>query len=324
MLHITNGDFASQRIRELDIEGGQLAWSDVLHEGPVPGNLTLEEMSMVRASFIADCGWATNMEAQFHFQTRDAVFLSAANTGDVVLWVTHELYDQLHMMQVLAWYATEGADKAKPELVFIDQHLSPDTPAAAVTEAFSNRRQATQDDIQQAYQAWVAFTALNPRSLESIAAFDTRLPFLKAGIERLKHEYPDQQGISLTERHALTVLADSVSAAPYELFGNVRLKEAVPFMGDASFWRILKAMTESAQPLMTCDDQARFELPGLYQHADNFNERRLAITDAGRAVLAGELDWLVEHAIHRWVGGVRLQSPGCWRFDTNTQSFVRK
>jgi len=324
MLHITNGDFASQRIRELGIEGGQLAWSDVLHEGPVPASLTLEEMSSIRANFIAECGWATSMEAQFHFQTRDAIFISAANTGDIVLWVTYELYDQLHLLQVLAWFATEGADKAKPELAFIDQHLSPDTPEEAVRDAFANRRQATPQDIQHAYQAWVAFTALNPRSLESATLQETALPFLKTGIERLKQEYPDQYGVSLTERYALSILAEKGKVAPYALFNDVRNKETVPFMGDASFWRILKAMAESSQPLIMCDGNPQFELPGLYQHADNFNERELTITEAGREVLTGQLDWLDEHVIHRWIGGVHLQPPGCWRFDTKTQTFIRK
>ena len=57
MLHIVNGDCAVEALRESGIEGGFLSWIDVLHDGPVPAGLSLEELSEVRADFIADCDW---------------------------------------------------------------------------------------------------------------------------------------------------------------------------------------------------------------------------------------------------------------------------
>jgi hypothetical protein len=36
-----------------------LSWIDVLHEGPVPPELGLDELRSVRAQFIASCGWTS-------------------------------------------------------------------------------------------------------------------------------------------------------------------------------------------------------------------------------------------------------------------------
>ncbi|MEJ2177800.1 MAG: hypothetical protein P8Y12_07580, partial [Gammaproteobacteria bacterium] len=57
ILHITNGDSTVCLLRAAGIEGEYLPWRDVLHDGPVPGGITLEQLSKVRAKFIAGSGW---------------------------------------------------------------------------------------------------------------------------------------------------------------------------------------------------------------------------------------------------------------------------
>lgn len=54
MLHITNGDSAGGTLRQTGLPGDILTWRDILHEGPTPAGLTLEQMSQVRAQFLAD------------------------------------------------------------------------------------------------------------------------------------------------------------------------------------------------------------------------------------------------------------------------------
>jgi len=50
MLHITSGDSVAGSLRLAKIGGEAQAWRDVLHEGPVPAGLSLNELSEVRAS----------------------------------------------------------------------------------------------------------------------------------------------------------------------------------------------------------------------------------------------------------------------------------
>jgi hypothetical protein len=53
MLHITNGDNTVALMREVGLRGVYLPWRDLLHEGPVPADLDLPELSKLRARFIA-------------------------------------------------------------------------------------------------------------------------------------------------------------------------------------------------------------------------------------------------------------------------------
>ena len=52
-LHVANGHSTTGTIREAGIPGLLSIWADPLHEGPVPGDISDEELIDVRASHLA-------------------------------------------------------------------------------------------------------------------------------------------------------------------------------------------------------------------------------------------------------------------------------
>ena len=74
MLHIVNGDCAIEALKDSGIEVDFLSWLDVLHDGPVPEGLSLEELSEVRAEFIEDCDWAVLEKAKNAFSEKGYCF----------------------------------------------------------------------------------------------------------------------------------------------------------------------------------------------------------------------------------------------------------
>ena len=105
MLHIVNGDCAIEALKNPGIKGDFLSRLDVPHDGPVAEGLSLEELSEVRAGFIADCDWAVLEKAKNAFQKRDIVFRKCHKYDEVVLWNSFELFDQSHIMQLLDGFA---------------------------------------------------------------------------------------------------------------------------------------------------------------------------------------------------------------------------
>jgi len=312
MFHITNGEHANEMLMAARIEGDFLAWDDVLHEGPVPAGLSLHELSLIRSRFISFCGWATEFEAQTHFQTRDARFLDAARNRSVVIWNSHELFDQLHLLQLLSWYSSQPA-LTPPRIVFIEALLgaSEQTPAQ-LAKLLAAAGPATPAQLQQADQLWQLFTAPNPRALASVSEADcAEFPFMYAGIQRLLQEYPDSNGVSRTERAALQAVAAGADS-PVAMFQAVRDAEAVPFMGDASFWQIVNQLCSDDQPLLKTASGAPFELPDIFAPGESFRAQKLQLTEAGQQVLAGQGNWLEHHAIDRWIGGVHLNPESRW------------
>ena len=110
VLYIVNGNCAIEALKDSGIEGDFLSWLDVLHDGPVPEGLSLEELSEVRADFIANCDWTVLEKAKNAFQKRNIVFCKCHEYDEVVLWNSFELFDQLHIMQLLDCFAEKRDD----------------------------------------------------------------------------------------------------------------------------------------------------------------------------------------------------------------------
>lgn len=52
MFHITNGTSVS--IPQTGLPGQVVCWNDILHDGPVPGGLPLQELSRIRERFLVE------------------------------------------------------------------------------------------------------------------------------------------------------------------------------------------------------------------------------------------------------------------------------
>jgi hypothetical protein len=53
-LHVANGTRTTDLIHKAGIPGASSIWADALHDGPVPGGLSDEELLKVRAGYLAE------------------------------------------------------------------------------------------------------------------------------------------------------------------------------------------------------------------------------------------------------------------------------
>ena len=145
----------------------------------------------------------------------------------------------------------------------------------------------SQEQREVARDAWVAFTADDPLAMERLAAGTPALPAVGQALRRLLEELPwTDTGLSRTERQLLEPLANGARSRE-EAFHAASTAEERPFLGDAS----ARATLDRLAPL----------LDGT------------AVTDRGRAVLAGEEHW--EPEVERWLGGTHIppgRSPWEW------------
>jgi len=301
MLHITNGDEAAAKLRESGVPGEFLAWRDPLHDGPVPDCDSLPELSDVRARALADFGWGKYKEIRRSFGVRDTMLEGFRAHEEVVLWFGHDLYDQLQKLQVLGWLAGEGKFETKLSLIQISEHPEV-TPfhglgqlnGQQLGELFPQRVEVVREQMDEAAANWAIFTSSSHELL--------------TGLERLLEEYPDvKDGLSRTERQLLWA-AEAGARNSDELYAESQKFEEVPW-GDSSVWLRLEDLTDGPAPALelVADDD-------------------FLLTDVGRAVLAGEADWIqARGGAERWIGGVHLTglSPR-WRWCSETCRLMRQ
>jgi DNA-binding transcriptional MerR regulator len=218
-LHVTNGESVGGTLRETSLGGAVLSWDDVLHVGPLA--FEPAESRRVRAAFFAEHGWGDSTAIETELTRRDELL---ARADRVVVWVEHDLFDQLQLLQVLA----QIDDDADVELVQADDFLG-NLEAPELEALWLKRRRVPAVTRRAARNAWRKVT-------EGDLEVDVpELPYLAAALRRLVEE---REPLPRTKRQLLTLLADGPKS-PFQLFrANQELEEA-PFLGDAWCFRFL-------------------------------------------------------------------------------------
>jgi hypothetical protein len=300
MLHVTNGSSVS--LDASGLAGKVLVWADVLHEGPVPSGLKLDELTRIRARFL-DSAWPGEPPASASLAQRDRTLAESAANDDVTLWFEHDLYDQLQLIQILDWF--RGRESSRLSLICIDSYLGRLT-GPQLANLWPHRKPVTAAELDLASAAWKAFRSPDPTDIERLLRTDTSaLPFLAGALFRHLQQFPSvENGLSRTEYQILELIDAGQRDFP-SLFPADQLREERIFMGDAVFHRYLDGLSYCRNPLLR-------EERGLYR-----------LTPIGREVLARSADHIRLNGINRWLGGVHLHGPeALWRWDDGSRKLV--
>jgi len=324
-LHVANGTCTTRIIEAAGIPGAVSIWADPLHEGPVPAGLTDAELLDVRMRYLAGPAPQADVDPVNDLKEWRAVIDRHESYEELILWFEHDLFDQLNLIQLLAWIG-EGLPAAKPvSLVCIGSfpghptfkglgELRPDELASLL----ETRQRVGASHYELAERAWKAFRAPTPEALDALRHGDTTaLPYLAPAVQRFLQEYPwTLDGLSRSERRLLR-LADP---------GSIDLSAAFPRMADGE---TVYYVTDSS--LISLAGELSRTLPALLTFAPGPSlgggalRGSVTLTDAGRAVLAGEQDRIATCGIDRWLGGVHLRSDvDMWRWDDQHQCVTRR
>ena len=303
-LHITNGDGTLYLLDKAAILGTHLAWQDALYDGPVQAGRTLEQTSSARARYLAARGYGSPIKLIHDFGRRDAQLRRAGEFSEVILWFEHDLFDQLQLLQVLTSLDELNLEPGRIAVVQSDEYLGNMT-VDEILPLLPKRRTATPAIFKSARRNWERFTSPSPSELYAAAGEDTiGLPFLRAALRRLCEEYPwTRDGLSRSQRHALYAVAAG-PARMEELLARSQAREEASFLGNRPFAAILDELQSGEGALLEPDGKA------------------IVLTGLGRRVLAGDADWLDEHRIDRWIGGVHLAPNNLTRWDDDAARFV--
>jgi len=315
-LIITNGDDAVARMREAGIRGEILPWRDILHEGPVPPSLSLEDLSAVRAQFLAQRGWLPQEELHAAFRSRDAMIRRHREFESVLLWFEHDFYDQLQLIQLLDFFANERRDSV--DLIQAGNYLGREKPKAL--KAHLHLMEPVRDaQLALGQLAWSSFRAETPEPWVGLLRASIHvLPFLRLAIRRLLEELPHPvSGLSRTEWAILSLVEQGVKS-PADIYEAFNESEEAFFMGDLSFYHALDTLGVGGAPLIAGFKGLTFS-PSMPEEArDAYLAAELSCTHLGITILAGKADALQHRPLDRHIGGYHLHARVPWRWDSAT------
>ena len=331
-LHVANGTCTTRIIELAGIPGTLSIWADPLYEGPVPGGLTDRELLAVRSRHLAGSTDAALVDDPVNDMERWRTVIERHESYDeLILWFEHDLFDQLCLIQLLAWIRERlpaakvvslvciGSFPGRPRFKGLGE-LTPDELASLV----DTRQRVSPAQYSLAELAWYALREPTPEALDHLRLGDTSaLPYLAAAVARFFQEYPwTTDGLSRTERRLLELAA----GGPVELsaaFPRMHADEDAYYVTDMSLAALADTLSRTSPPLLTralttvADGQRLQESVAL--------RGTVTLTDVGRAVLAGRQDRVATCGVDRWLGGVHLQgNSDLWRWDDERQRITRR
>lgn len=242
----------------------------------------------------------------------------ASDAEGIQLWIDPDLNAGLVLLQLLDQFseleipAVQVFSSSAP-LGAVDA-AGPPAPVKPWTAGPSHFRMAG--------TAWAALSEATPAAFADLPAHDLDIiPGLDALVHGMLAELPDTTGLAASERRILARLEREMSfiSLAHEMFQG---READRTLNSFEFGKILDQFAGGAEPLVDGLSGGPFDL-ALHDDHDRLTcylQSRLRLTKRGRAVIAGEADWLETHDIGRWWGGVRLSRSACWRWDAATST----
>ncbi len=320
-LIITNGDSAGELLRKAFTSTEVLPWRDVLHDGPVPLTGTFEELSELRADFLAERNWGDPDILRENFQARDRGLAHHELFETVTLWFEHDLYDQLQLIQILDWFHENPGGREGLRLVQADDFLGTQNEQSIVK--FKDKSNSVSDEqLSLASAAWAAFRQSEPADLSALLKQDlAALPYLEQAILRMLQELPGaKSGLARTQHQILLAINEGIRE-PRKLFGAVEKMEEAAFMGDWSFWVWLDGMAAGPGALIE-QLEGRFSPEMGEDEFKAYVASSLRLTALGLQVLGGGADYAETARIDRWIGGTHLTSNNLWRWDNQKNELV--
>jgi len=315
MLHITDGESVAGTLRQSTVPGEVRIFGDLMYEGPAPAGLSDAEWWDRRAEFLSQGGFLTPAEAAHGVRAFQDSLNAISNSDETVLWMDHRLSDQLILIMLLERFSRHRA-RSSLSLICIGRfpgtekfvglgYLTGEQLASLV----DTRSRVSEAEFALASAAWNAFTSPIPTDIERLIAQDTTaLPFLALALRRHLEQFPSvENGLSRTESQALSILRDQGSLPALQLFFTVQKMEDPVFMGDLSFFAILKELASAQFPVVRMESNA-----GV-----------VTLTEVGSRVLDLQDDHAKLNRIERWLGGVHLTgADAVWRWDSARKCMI--
>ncbi|HEY9501768.1 MAG TPA: DUF1835 domain-containing protein [Pyrinomonadaceae bacterium] len=322
-LHIVNGDSTAGTLKVGGIKGAIFSFADALISGPAPANIDRRRWRETRATHLSNLYGTSFAECQRKLLQQEVALESFCQHEEVVLWFEHDLFCQLNLLSLLAWFGRVEKGRTRLSLINIGSfpgrpdfrglgELNPDE----LLSLFPTRQAVNPNQLRLAADAWNAFCSPDPTRIEDFVKKDvSEITFLSDAFNAHLRRFPSvTNGLGHVEKTALTMVQNGV-----ETFVDIFLKfgdlAAVYGLGDLQVWLTLISLTEGKKPLLRLE---QVDHAGI-RRIQASPRARFVLTDDGHDVLSGTADYARLNDFDIWLGGAHLTNSTLWRWDEDAK-----
>lgn len=293
VLHITNGDSFTERLKSLQLKGDIITWREMLCEGKTLTQVGSESFWKTRFEFLSR-NYQVSKSSFVEKTLKEYRSLCNHKQQDkIVLWFEYDLFCQINMLAVISWLNTHrsyaeislvcsGKEDNTDRLYGLNE-LSDDQ----LNALYENRTILTKDDIEFADYVWQLYCSDNPISLENISGFENyNFKYLEEALQAHLKRYPTiKNGLNSIENQILELVENENIDSRKALLGTILKNQEWYGFGDSQYNRMLTKL----KPLITSFEPARLSKKGK-QVLDNSLNAYQIIRD-NNSYLGGSLKY---------------------------------
>lgn len=243
----------------------------------------------------------------------------------VELWVDPDANSQLIMLQILHYVASQANSTSKIALVNLTSALGGKCPEH-VAEWNLVTTPILDKMVDVAAKCWVALGERTPEPWFELSkkADISYFPFLPFAMGRALQELPStRNGLSRSQSEILEFVAGDEKSA-LDVLRQHSLTRELSILDYWGFGRTLDHLFLCPQPAISGLEGHPFslEMHESDRRRKSYLHSRIRLTDFGKELLEGNVDFVAHNGIDRWWGGTKLFSENIWRWDGYGQRLV--
>ncbi|WP_299537073.1 DUF1835 domain-containing protein [Ulvibacterium sp.] len=266
LLHITNGDSFTERLKTLDFKGDIITWREMLCEGRTETNVGSESFWKIRFEFLHK---NYKVSKSWFIEKTLKEYRSLCNhkqQDQIILWFEYDLFCQINLLAVVSWlkanrkYAEislvcSGKEDESERLYGLNELTN-----EQLQKLFDHRIILNQDDIEYADYIWQLYCSDNPIRLENLTDFgDFQFNYLSDAIQAHLKRFPTiKNGLNNVENHVLNLSLEHRPKSKRELMGTILRNQGIYGFGDSQFERVISLL----KPLYTSFNPVRLSKKG--------------------------------------------------------------
>lgn len=260
LLHITNGDSFTGRLKSLELNGDIITWREMLCEGKTEATVGSESFWKTRFEFLNK---NYKVSKAWFIEKTLKEYRSLCNhkqQDQIVLWFEYDLFCQVNMLAVISWLK---ANRKYAEISLVCSGKEDDSDILyglndlnneQLLNLYETRTILNQDDIEYADYVWQLYCSDNPIRLENLQDYNEfQFDYLSEAIKGHLQRFPSiTNGLNLVENQVLNISVEQKPKSKKELMSSILQNQGVYGFGDSQYERIigtLKPLYSSFNPV---------------------------------------------------------------------------
>ncbi|MRH99554.1 DUF1835 domain-containing protein [Kriegella sp. EG-1] len=255
LLHITNGDSFTEKLKTLNLKGDIITWREMLCEGKTLTNVGSETFWKTRFEFL-NKNYKVSKSWFIEKTLKEYRTLCNHKQEDkIVLWFEYDLFCQINMIAVISWLKTH---RKYAEITLVCSGKEDETEKMyglcdlnneQLLNLYENRVTLTQDDIEYADYVWQLYCSDNPIRLENLSDFENyQFNYLSEAVKNHLFRFPSiKNGLNKMENNILQLAIDKKPKSKVAFLQTLLENQGGLGFGDTQYERALNRL----KPLFT-------------------------------------------------------------------------